>query len=273
MSRSRISAGTTRQHRGLRSYIWTWGDTLSSLLLLLLVWAVVWMGYDPVQGLWREMLSWGWPRLGIGDANAVGIGHVTLFGQAWDVVSVDIATHAPDAWQRWATLGVVLLLFLASVLLPRHQLPWIYGLRVLAFLGGISLAAAVFLPGLPEVDVRGYFNDLLKIGAIFLWLVPLLHALLLYIFPLHWLSKLWATAVALLFVVISVPLQVGAMGWVLVHSSSLMILPLYLLATFLPALIAQLGIYAYFVSWSRVAERRNLPRHRLDAVPLAGRAG
>lgn len=268
MSWLKNTAGTTRQHRGLRSYSWTWGDTFASALLLLVGWAVIWACHDAIQAFWQAVLSWAWPRLGIGPASGVELTRVDLLGHAWSVVGLDIHAAHPDRAALWMALLVVLVLFVVSLLLPRNRLPWIYGLRVLAFLGGLSLAAVVFLPWLPRVDVAGYFSDLMKIGAILVWLVPLMHAALLYIFPFHLLEKALATAIAVAFVVVSVPLQVGAMGWILVHTNSLMVLPLYLLGTFLPPLIAQLGIYGYFVSRVRVAERRGPARRRgeLQAV-------
>ncbi|HMN22162.1 MAG TPA: hypothetical protein PKA16_12315 [Ottowia sp.] len=268
MSWLKNTAGTTRQHRGLRSYTWTWGDTIGSALLLLVGWAAIWASHDAVQEVWQSILAWGWPRLGVGPASGVGLSSVSLLGQSWSVVALDISAPQPGRAALWTALLAVIVLCVLSLLLPRQRLPWIYGLRVLAFLAALSLAAYVFLPWLPQVNVAGYFSDLMKIGAILVWLVPLMHAALLYIFPLHLLEKALATALAVLFVVASVPLQVGAMAWILVHTNSLMVLPLYLLGTFLPPLIAQLGIYGYFVSRVRVAERRGPARRRgqLQAV-------
>lgn len=268
MSWLKNTAGTTRQHRGLRSYSWTAGDTFASVFLLLVGWAVLWTCHDAIQAFWQSVLAWGWPRLGIGPASDVQLASVELLGWHWSVVALDIQAVQPDRAALWMALIVVLVLFVVSLLLPRNRLPWIYGLRVLAFLGGLSLAAVVFLPWLPQVNVAGYFSDLMKIGAILVWLVPLMHAALLYIFPFHLLQKALATLVAVAFLVVSMPLQVGAMGWILVHTNTLMVLPLYLLCTFLPPLIAQLGIYGYFVSRVRVAERRGPTRRRgqLQAV-------
>lgn len=104
------------------------------------------------------------------------------------------------------------------------------------------------------IDARDYLNDLLGIGAILLWLLPAVHALVLYIFPLPWLLKLLATATAVGFVALSIPLQVGAIGWLVTNTSTLMMLPLYMVATFLPQVFCQLGIYAYFASLAPVPE-------------------
>ena len=49
------------------------------------------------------------------------------------------------------------------------------------------------------------------------------------------------------------------------HTSTLVMLPIYMLATFLPPVFAQLGIYSYFISRARVAERRGAVRPRLAA--------
>ena len=259
--------GTTRQHRGLRSYIWTWRDTLSTTVLLVVAWSVVWLTYDAIQSTWQAVLAWAWPRLGIGPASAVGLSSMDIVGRDWPFVSVALLAPEPDRFQRWATLVAILIMVGASLVLPRRHLPTIYFLRALAALCALSLAAYVFVPQLQGVDANGFFNDLLKIGGIMLWVVPVLHAVLLYIFPLHALEKLLGTVAGVAFIAISTPFQVGAMAWFLTQTSTLMLLPLYLLGTFLPPVLAQIGIYAYFVSRARVSERRGLPRPELNLLP------
>ena len=256
-------AGTTRQHRGLRSYHWSAGQTLMLALLLLINWVLLAFAYDWIQGFWHAVLAWGWPRLGIGAAGAVAPEQVTFLGQAWQVVSVQLQASPPTTYNALIALVVLAIVFLLTVFVPRRHLPWIYLVRALVVLCAMSALAFLWIPALFHPEISGYFNDLLKIGSIFLWLVPLVHALLLYIFPLATLEKFLATWIAIGFLALSVPLHVGALAWIVVHTSTLAMLPIYMLATFLPPILGQLGIYAYFMSRARVSERRGVPRPKI----------
>ena len=104
MSWLKNTAGTTRQHRGLRSYTWTWGDTIGSALLLLVGWAAIWASHDAVQEVWQSILAWGWPRLGVGPASGVGLSSVSLLGQSWSVVALDISAPQPGRAALWTAL-------------------------------------------------------------------------------------------------------------------------------------------------------------------------
>ncbi|WP_313082857.1 hypothetical protein [Pulveribacter sp.] len=251
---------TTRQQRGLRSYSWGTAQTVETLVLLLLCWCCLALGFRHVQALWHGLLAWAWPRMGIGPETAVVLEPVYFLSRRWDVVGMQVMASAPTAAQAWVTLAVLALLFVASMLVPRRHLPFIYLWRVAAFLGMASAMAFLWFPTLFRVDVSDYFNSLMQISGIVLWVMPPLHAALLYIFPLGMLQKLLATLVAVAFVVISAPFHVGALAWFVHETNTLALLPIYMLATFLPPVLAQIGIYSYFVSKASVSERRSAAR-------------
>lgn len=242
------------QHRGVRSYAWSWRLGLQIALLLALPWLLLTASFDAIQLGWRHVLAWAWPGLGLGDASQVGLGTQPLWGLQWLLVEVQTDTPLPELWQWWLSVACVIGLTLVSFVLSRERLPLIYLLRALAVLGFISLMLYEFFTSVSSLTLAHMLNDLLKIGAVLLWLLPPLHALVLYIFPLPWHLKLAATACALLFTVLSVPLQVGAIGWLVQQTSSLMLLPVYMLCTFLPHIAAQLGIYGYFMSLARAPD-------------------
>ena len=251
---------TTRQPRGLRSYRWGMGQAIEMVLLLIVCWFLLAATYPDIQAFWRDLLAWAWPRLGIGPGSAVALDQVQFLGRPWDVVGLHVSTTAPTTAQAWVTLLVLALLFLLSLLVPRRHLPWIYFWRALVVLGAMSTAAFLAFPTLLDVEVSGYFNGLMQIGSIILWLVHVLHAGLLYIFPLGALHKLLATVVAVVFVIVSVPFHVGTLAWIVHETNTLVLLPIYMVATFLPPVFAQIGIYSYFVSNARVSERRSTAR-------------
>ena len=202
------ASGTTRQHRGLRSYRWSSAQTLSLLLLFAVNWLLLWLLHTPIQRLWAGLMGWAWPRLGLGPSSAVALDQVRFVGLPWDVVGLQVSASAPSTAHAWTWLMTLALLFIVSLLMPRRQLPWIYFLRAFVFLCAMSVAAFFWVPALLHIEVAGYFNDMMKIGAILLWLLPLMHAVLLYIFPLSVADKLLATLLGVLFLVVSVPLHV-----------------------------------------------------------------
>ena len=87
--------GTTRQHRGLRSYVWTSGQTVALVLLLALSWLLLALLYAPIQRLWLGLMGWAWPRLGLGPSSAVSLEQVRFIGLPWDVVGVQVSARRP----------------------------------------------------------------------------------------------------------------------------------------------------------------------------------
>ncbi|SDM00201.1 hypothetical protein SAMN05428957_101524 [Oryzisolibacter propanilivorax] len=185
---------------------------------------------------------------------------------------MQVTANAPTVVQAWVTLVVLALLFVVSLLVPRRHLPFIYFWRVTTFLGMGSSLAFLWFPTLFQVQVSDYFNSLMQINGILLWIMPVLHAALLYIFPLGMLQKLLATLVAVAFVVVSAPFHVGTLVWIVHETNTLVLLPIYLLATFLPPVLAQLGIYSYFVSKASVSERRSVARAARAAARTVAKA-
>ncbi|MDO5086599.1 MAG: hypothetical protein Q4D74_03185 [Comamonadaceae bacterium] len=242
------------QHRGVRSYAWTWQLLLQIVLLLALQWLLLTAVFDAIQTGWQQLLAWAWPGLGLGEASQVRLTTQSLWGLDWLLVEVTTETPLPELWQWWLSVATVVLLTVVSLVLTRERLPLIYLLRALAVLGFISLMLYEFFTSVSSLTLTHMLNDLLKIGAVLLWLLPPLHALVLYIFPLPAGVKIAATLTALLFTAVSVPLQVGAIGWLVQQTSSLMLLPAYMLCTFLPHIAAQLGIYGYFMSLSKAPD-------------------
>ena len=166
-----------------------------------------------------------------------------------DVVRSQFYVPPPNLWQWWLGTGVSLALLVISLLLSRERLPLIYGLRVVAILGIVGLLSYEFLPALAVSDVNRLLADnILDMGLAMLWLLPPVHALVLYIFPMPTLLKIAATLTGLLFLVISIPLQAASLAWLAQQCSLLVAVPLYMLFSFLPQIVGQLGIYGLFMS-------------------------
>lgn len=239
----------TRQHRGLRSYIWTRQHAIQLAALLALWWLVLWFVYEPIALAWTHVLSWAWPYLGLGPADAVTHSVSDIMGFPITLIRTAFYVPAPSLWQWWLGLVLSAGLLVVSWLLSRERLPLIYALRIVGFLGLVSLLAYEYLPALAVSDVNRLLTDnMLDIGLSMLWMLPLVHALVLYIFPLPIWLKLLATFCGLLFITISIPLQAASLAWLGSQLSLVVAVPLYMLCTFLPQIVAQLGIYGLFMS-------------------------
>ena len=95
----------TRQHRGLRSYIWTHQHAFQLVALLALWWLVLWFAHEPIADIWSQVLSWAWPYLGLGSGDAVRHTEVHTMGIPITVIRTSFFAPAPSLWQWW--LGLV----------------------------------------------------------------------------------------------------------------------------------------------------------------------
>lgn len=242
---------TTPEHRGLRRYIWTWREWGQLLALALFAFVAVLWAQPWVAELWASMLSHAWPVLGLGapEQVQVGIRHWGFF--SWTHVETTLNAPLPSFGQWWGCVLLAVGSLIASLLLSREYLPMIYLMRVGVFLLLSSLLAHEFWTAAVNNNAGHLLNDLLDMGLYLMCFLPLIHALVLYIFPLAWGLKILATVLAVGFVVLSVPFQAGSLGLLALHGSSLMLVPAYMVGTFLPQLVVQLAIYGYFMSLTR----------------------
>ncbi|MGE8317219.1 MAG: hypothetical protein ACN6O3_00645 [Comamonas sp.] len=239
----------TRQHRGLRSYQWTWQHAMRLALLLCLFWLLLWCSMPHIVRGWAQLLGWAWPRLGLGPPDAVQLKTVVSLGIPVEVVRTRFFTPAPNLLQWWLGAGVSVALLAASWQLSRERLPLIYGLRIVGFLGLFSLLAYEYLSAQAVSDANRLLADnMLDIGLAMLWLLPAVHAFVLYIFPMPMLTKALATLSGLAFIAVSIPLQAASLAWLASECSVVVAVPLYMLCTFLPQVVSQLGIYGFFMS-------------------------
>ena len=251
-----MSLRMTRQHRGLRSYIWTWQHSAQLLVLLLAFWLVLWWAAPLLMHRWADVLAWAWPHLGLGSSEGVEVQTTSLLGVPIEVVRTHFYVPPPSLWQWWGGALLSLGLMALSFVLSRERLPLIYGLRIVALLGIVGLMSYEFLPTLAVSDVNRLLADnILDMGLAMLWLLPAVHALVLYIFPIPVLHKVAATMTGMLMLVVSIPLQAASLAWLAQQFSLLVTLPLYMLFSFLPQIAAQLGIYGLFMSFAPAPER------------------
>ena len=238
----------TREHRGLRHYVWTWRHTVEIVCLwALLTWGAV-ESAPWIAQAWVALLQWAWPQLGLGTASDLAMHHTVQMGLPWLRFEVKMSSHLPTRIQWWTITVSALLAMLVTFRMSRERLPLIYIIRVVALLLLCSALAFEFFTAEINSDPSRLVVDVMALGLYLLVCFPTVHALVLHIFPMRWWLKCAATVSAVAFIAISIPFQAGSLALIAQHTSSLSIAPLYMLGTFLPQLMVQLAIYGYFMS-------------------------
>lgn len=162
-----------------------------------------------------------------------------------DIPSFTMDVAWPAMRLRIATGAITLVLFIVTFLLPSRLLPLSYLVRVICFMQLTALAWFVFASGPFPYQLSGYMEGLLRSGIIIVILVPLLHAVSLYLFKMSLARKLLITAMTMVHLTIFIPLQA------LVHASavyacSFLVIPVMF---FLFGILLEVFIIIAFYSW------------------------
>lgn len=237
----------TPQHRGLRRYQWTFARSLEVLALPLVTWLLLALCYPWIGPAWLTVMEQGLQWVGLHDIT-LGLQYTRRLGAGWHAFSVHAAAAPASDMQWWVALIVCLLMIAGSWFISREHLPWIYFVRAIAGLGLISVLAHAFMAEYLVTSSADLLRDMLELGQYLMWLLPLVHALVLYIFPLGWWRKLLATWLCMFFVFVSLPLHVVSLAILVRLGSDVAMMPLYMLGTFLPQLLVQLALYGWIMS-------------------------
>jgi hypothetical protein len=232
-------------HRSVRRHRALWPMVVRDMLLTLLMTALVWWLLKDISKLWVMQLNFWMRKTGL-----VGYADVTALEFAWiPHFVVTTPTLLPSAAMWWATALVCALLWGCSLRLSPNRLPLIYLLRLLVL---VQLSSLVFFyvwaDSLPTT-VAHFLTDIFRQSAGLMLLIPILFAIILHLFYLPWWIKYGATATALLFVALFVPLQAACVAWILQMGSILFMPTLYLFCGLLLQVVALMGIYSFAVSF------------------------
>jgi hypothetical protein len=232
--------------RGMRRYRLHWPVVLRDVLMVALLTVGVWWCLSLLMPLWVEQLNFWAEKTGLlAYARVPKVEEWTLLPQ----MTVTAPTLLPSLRIWWLTALACTALWVWSLWLPRERLPLVYGLRVLIIVQLSALAYFYIWPQSLPTTVATYLTDVFRQSAGLMLLVPLLFGLTLYLFTLPWWVKLGATLAALLFLVISVPLQAASCAWILQVGGILFMPVLYLFFSLLPQVVAMMGIYSFALSF------------------------
>jgi hypothetical protein len=234
--RSLLTIAESRGHRAL---------ALLTGLSFILIWL---LSHEALMAGWERIIRLWWGVLGL-DGYVI-MGDFNLGGFFSFQVPLLRSAAAPYGMDDW-TIG--LLLTAATVVVSlfcRNGLtPYGYLLRAAAFVQLVALVWFLLIPEQFPYTLSGYFEVMMIAGFFLMPVVPLLLALIYYIFdhPLH--RRIGLTLMILLHLYLLIPLQFTAHAVVMYHGSELW-MPLLFLVFGLPLdVLVFIVFYSWGMSW------------------------
>jgi len=226
--------------------------------LLAVAWMAVWLlvVFRWTTSAWFQLLAYWQERLGLGDHVAmVQYRFINLYD--FEAPWVSFSAGLPDRRALLAGAIAVVVVLVVSFLVPKRLAPLVYSLRVLALTQATAEVFFYFWPQAFPYDGPGYVHGMLLASLALLTILPLMLALIYYVFDFTLLRKAGLTLLVLAHLALFAPLQYLTQALVL-HHGSLLMMPLMFLAFGLPLdVMIFIAFYGWGMSWkSEIREAR-----------------
>ena len=232
--------------RASRRYPLRATTVVGNVLLTAAMLALVWQLWPSIARWWFEGLQFWLTRIDLPGLSLQRLPPRLPWDEA--PLRIRLDTPLPTGMQWWGWVVVSAAAFGLSLRLSRERLPLIYLLRLLVLMQVSALVYFWFWPARLPLTLAHFAEDVVQVAGTLLFVTPLLHGIILYVFPIPLWHKVLATALSLGFVVVALPLHVSVL-MLLVSWGSAMLLPLlYFLGTLLPYLMGLVGIYGDMLS-------------------------
>lgn len=210
----------------------------------------VWLLFNPVALVWGEIFAFWAQHLGPEGAT---VGHtlVGIIGQSVNMPYPALESTLPTTTGSWLNLAVCAVLFILSLFMPGNWMPGTYLIRASLFIQASASVYFLLNPDEFHYTIASYTIDMLSLGMYMLFMVPLVLALVFYIFdfPLWW--KGLVTLMTLVFFVLGLPMQYMMHAYI-IHKTSYLFLPLlYFLFGVLLDVLMFINFYAIGMSRTR----------------------
>jgi hypothetical protein len=236
-------------HRAVRRHRINWPVLVRDGLLTLAITWWVWWAQDGIANFWIEQLNFWLRKTALAGSAGVAFIDSNSTYALLPLYRISAPTLLPTVGLWWFTALGCMVLWGYSLWLPHERLPLIYFLRLVVLVQISSLVFFYLWPDSLPTTVAHFLTDVFRQAAGLMLLVPALFALTLCLFALPWWAKYGATAAALLFVTLFVPLQAACVAWILQVGGILFMPPLYLFFGLLPQVVALMGIYSFALSF------------------------
>ena len=221
---------------------------LSMVVVPILLSSIVALGLRPLGSIWRLMLEWIVPRLGL--PGEVGFASVSL-GSLLTFYMPHVTTHAPlpGVWHYWVVGGACAVVLVVSLVLPPRFTPLKYFLRFATLVQLTTFLYFAIRPhGFPYA-LPQYTLGFLEAGCALLVLIPLVLGLTYFPFDIALWRKVALTVMAVLHVAILLPLQVALHAYVVFHLSLLALPALFFIWGLLLEVFVFVAFYGWGMSW------------------------
>lgn len=236
----------TLPHRAFRKHRVSWPIAARDGVFVLAITVLLWWALGDIATLWNAQLNFWMLKTGlVGNADIATTTGATLL----PAFVVTAPTLLPTITVWWITALACAVLWASTMWLHADRLPLIYFIRLVVLVQVSSLVFFYVWPESLPTTVANFLTDGFRQSAGLMLLVPTLFGLTLYLFVLPWWAKYGATAAALLFFVLFVPLQVACDAWILQFGGILFMPTLYLFFGLLPQVVALMGIYSFALSF------------------------
>ncbi len=236
-----------KQHHALRSLTLGRSFVLAVILLPLLFDGLLWVKLDSIIWLWERVFHFWVVKLGTG--GQVLYTDIAIPGRVLYIPFPNLPTSIPSLAALKVNLVNCVLIFIFSVFIPKRFLPLTYLLRALLV---IQISASVYFfinPDSFPYDLAEYISDALVLGIYLMFLVPLLLAMIYYIFDFALWKKIMATTLIIGYFIIFLPFQYMMHAFI-ISSCSLLFMPvLYLFFGLLLDTLMFVALYAWAMSW------------------------
>ncbi|MEO6443978.1 MAG: hypothetical protein ABIZ91_03285 [Gemmatimonadaceae bacterium] len=240
--------GVIGQHRAMVSGRLTPSRVVSMVVMPLLLSAIVALALRPLGSVWRAMLEWIVPQLGLpGD---VGFAHVSL-GPLLDfyVPHVSAAAPIPGAWHYWVVGAICALVLALTLVLPPRVLPLKYFLRFATLVQLTTFLTFAVRPDSFPYALPQYSLGFLQAGCALLVLIPLVLGLTYFPFDIALWRKVALTLMAVLHIALLLPLQVALHSYVVFHLSLLVLPTMFFIWGLLVEIFVFVAFYGWGMSW------------------------
>jgi hypothetical protein len=245
--------GVISMHRSMATFVLAPPDLVLSILLVLLF-SSAWLIFLPwVCRCWQYFFRVATKLIGLsGDVN-LREHHLTPFLR-FVIPYPHIEDVGPDARMWWSTAAVVLVLFLASLLMPKKLIPVAYLLRAVLFVQASALLYFALAPGRFPHTPDSYLEGMMNYGLALISFVPVVFGLTYYIFNFGLIRKFLLTAVTMVHLSLFFPLQ--ALLQAVILQKTVLFMPLLYIVFGLPLdVMVIIAFYSWGMSWPAKTER------------------
>jgi hypothetical protein len=246
--------GVISTHRALAKFVLEPLDLVMSVMLVVLF-SVVWLAsLGWICRFWRYLFTMGTNLLALHVDIGLSEHQVTSyihFGIPYP--RMDDAAPSPTMW--WTTTVAVLVLFGASFLLPKKQIPLIYFLRAVLCVQASALIYFGWATASFPHTTNSYMEGLVSYGLMLISFIPIVFGLTYYIFDFGLIRKTLLTFVTMMHMCLFIPLQ--ALLQAIVLHKSILFMPLLYIVFGLPVdVLMVIAFYSWGMSWRAKSESR-----------------